>query len=112
MALCVLGSLVMHDTVTIAITFADDTVGVMTFITAERGDAGTVNWRRQATKDEVDIEIARCNVPAGKRPIKSWRPVDPHDLPKDRTYRNAWRDTGTGFAHDAEHVKRLKAQGY
>ena len=95
------------DTVCIAITFADGSVGLMRFITAEYGADGTPTWTRQATKGTVDAEIARAQWRPELLPIKGWRPVAESDVPKDRTYRNALRDTGSALVHDLDAVKAL-----
>ena len=95
------------DVVHIAITLADDTLAVMAFITREYAADGSVTWSRQATKEAVDAEVALCSFTADKMPVKGWRPTDPRDVPADRTYRDALRDTGTTIEHDMEHVKRL-----
>ena len=95
------------ETVMIAITLADDTLAVMSVVTIEYADDGTVRWTRPATKDVVDAEVARTPIDADKLPIKGWRPIDPRDVPTDRTYRNALRDTGSALAHDMDHVRRL-----
>lgn len=95
------------DVVHIAITCADDSLAIMAFVTREYNADGTVAWSRQATKFAVDAEVALCSFTADKMPLKGWRPVDPRDIPADRTYRDALRDTGTAIAHDMEHVKRI-----
>jgi len=95
------------DFVSVAISFADGSLGIMSFVTTEYADNGAVNWTRQATKDAIDAEIARTDFAPEKLPIKNWRPIDPKDIPADRTYRNALRDNGTALVHDLDHVKRI-----
>jgi hypothetical protein len=94
-------------TVTVAITFADDTVGLMTFVTHELAQDGSVLWHREATAENIDREIARCSFDADKRPIKGWVPVDARDVPADRTFRNALRHDGERFHHDLTHARTL-----
>lgn len=76
----------------LVITFADDTVGVMAFVTQENRMNGDVAWKRKATDEAINAEIDRTNFGDGKKPIKGWRKIRKDSMPTDRTYRNAWRD--------------------
>ncbi len=93
------------DTILIAITFADGTLGVMHFVVTEYNVDGTPRWARPATKENVDAEIERSQFDAEKRPIKGWRYIMPDDLPKHRIYRAAWKDTGTAIDHDMDRAR-------
>lgn len=96
------------DTVHVAITCADGTLAVMAFVTAEYRPDGSIAWSRPASADNVAREIDRamaCH--PGKVPIVSWRPIDPADVPKDRTYRDALVDDGAVIGHDLEKVKAI-----
>jgi hypothetical protein len=97
----------MSDVVFIAITLADDTVAVMRFILCERGPNGEIVWERVATKATVDAEVAKCSFTADKLPVKGWRPIAWEDQPKDRMFRNAWRDSGESIEHDMAHALRI-----
>ena len=96
----------------IAITLADDTVAVMAFVTAEYGPDGeggrVAHWQREATQDEVEMEIAKTSFDADKLPVKRWALIDTASVPDDRTYRAAWRHTDKdGFHHDMPHARDL-----
>jgi len=91
------------ETVHLAIVFADDTVGIMAFVTNDR----RAGWTRSATVEEVEKEIARSSFDSEKLPVKSWAFVDHADVPKDRTYRNALRHDGETFSHDMSHAREL-----
>lgn len=105
------------EVVFVAITFADDTLGVMQFVTQEfaRNDAGQerIRWQRPSTSENIDAEIARSSWDAGKLPIKGWRfmPFGLAELPtQDRTYRNAWVDRAGKIEHDMERAREIHRQ--
>jgi hypothetical protein len=105
-------------TVAIAITFANDHVGIMRFVTHEYGPSGELRRRINATKGAVDAQIGRAVWPQPEcpLPIKGWRIVDESDVPQDRLFRMAWFDEGAGkIAHDMvkvrdTHLERLRAE--
>lgn len=72
----------------IAITQADGSLAVMQFVTKGLLDQTTV-FEREATDEAIEAEIAKSQIEAS-----SWRRIEPSDVPKDRTFREAWRDTG------------------
>ena len=37
----------------------------------------------------------------------SWREINRDEIPQDRTYRNAWRDTGTAIEHNMTHARGI-----
>lgn len=93
----------------IFLTFADDTVGVMWYITKSYYDNGTVHWEKELTPEGVQLQIERLHqvIPARQVPVKRWRITTEAEVPTDRTYRNAWRDTGTSIVHDMVHARNL-----
>lgn len=96
------------DTVLIALTFADDTVGIMAFVTTEY-HGGVPQWSRPASRVQVEKEIAKASASFDpeKRPVKAWRFVARQDVPRDRTYRNALRDDGKTLTHDMAHAREI-----
>ena len=88
----------------IAITFADATIGIMSFVTNSPRDG----WTREANKEEIEKEIAKSSVSFDKEklPIKNWRIIKEKDIPKDRTFRNAWVDDGK-ITHDMVKVREI-----
>ena len=97
------------ETLRIALTCADGTLALMTFVTTEYRADGSIAWARLATRGTVDAEIARASVSFDPEqvPVISWRFAEESEIPTDRTYRNAWRDTGTGVEHDMVHAREL-----
>lgn len=96
------------DTVLIALTFADDTVGIMAFVLNEyRGDRPT--WSRPPTPENIDAEITKASTSfdEAKVPVKSWRLVALEEIPTDRTFRNALRDSGGKLEHDMGHARAI-----
>jgi hypothetical protein len=72
----------------VAITFADGALAVMQFVTG-------AEFVRSATDDAINAEIAKAGLQ-----VKSWRRIQPSDLPPNRTYRNAWIDDGKSITID------------
>lgn len=88
----------------IALTFADDTIGFMSFIT----DHPREGWTRLATAENVEAEIAKTAFSADKVPVKRWWFIDESEIPQDRRYRNALRHSDVeGFHHDLAHAREL-----
>ncbi len=90
------------DTVLVALTFADDSVGIMAFVTTEYRGNDPV-WSRPPTPANIEAEIAKASASfdAVQLPVRSWRLVAREELPADRTYRNALRDDKkAGLTHD------------
>jgi len=101
----------------IAITFADDTVGIMGFVVAEYFEDRTsgARWTQAATHEAITKEINRTAFDAWKFPVKGYRLIEPSEIPTDRAYRNAWVDTGAAVEHDMAkarrlHLERLRAE--
>lgn len=106
------------DTIRIALTFADDTLGFMSFVTREYLEDGSIRWENAPTEVNIDKVIAQLegrNEPdpnkialaAEKRPVKSWRLIREEDIPEKDAYRNALRDTGKVFQHDMPSARTL-----
>lgn len=84
----------------VAITLEDDTLEVMEFPTAFATPARVRIFRRLATAEAIEAELAKDT---GRRaPVRSWRFIETTQLPSDRSYRIAWRDRGPkkGVHHD------------
>ena len=75
----------------IAITFANGSLGIMRFVTNDyRG------IQREATSEAIAAEIAKS---AFDSPPVSWRLIaNEAEIPADRRFRNAWRDTAGKLA--------------
>jgi hypothetical protein len=39
--------------------------------------------------------------------VKRWRFINPENLPRSRTYRNAWTDTGSAIEHDMPRAREI-----
>lgn len=74
----------------ISIILKDDSVVIMSFVTNDfRG------IKRDATEENINAEISRAGFDA-----KSWRIIQDSDIIQDRTFRNAWKDTGNELEVD------------
>lgn len=81
----------------IAITFADQSVGIMSFVLDPNLDPGAKmpGWdgkQREATDAAIQHEVDKSSWLS--QPV-SWRRIEPHEVPTDRSRRNEWRDHGT-----------------
>lgn len=74
----------MVEQVKLSIILTDDSVVVMSFITEDYSGIS-----REASEENINLEIAKAGFS-----VKSWRFIKDEELIEDRTYRNAWRDTG------------------
>lgn len=81
------------EVVHIAITLRDDSLVVMQFITKQQRHDTDPGWSREPSKENIQTEIDKT-ASAFVAPVKSWRVVNVADLPKDRSNRHLWRDTG------------------
>lgn len=77
----------MVEQVKILISCLDDSVAVLSFITNDFHGI-----KREATDENVQKEINRLTL---ESPVKSWRKITDSDLIPDRTFRNAWKDSGS-----------------
>ena len=90
------------DVETVAITFADDSVGIMSFITTEYSENGTPRWSKAPTDENIQAEIDRSDFGAEKKPIKTWRRIVPEAIPQDREKRHLLRDDGKKLHYKGE----------
>jgi len=96
----------------IAIRMNDGRVSIMTFLTRGRGSVLPRGarwiadgwWERDPTRGAIEREIAAA-LPAGS--VTSWRLAEARDFPSDRSFRDAWRDTGAGIEHDMTHAREI-----
>jgi hypothetical protein len=80
-------------------------VAIMQFVTKQFNPDGSVAWAREATPKNIRAEIEKSGVPI--RSPSSWRIIDPGELPKDRTFRDAWRDRAGALEHDMKKVRTI-----
>lgn len=117
------------ESVRVAIAFADGSVGFMSFITCEYTGRDEVRWRRLATSEAVEAELARtcfawalhpgkltrqptdAEVLAGMfampLPIVGWRFIGEEEIPERTEYRNALQDSGKVIAYDMVKAREL-----
>lgn len=109
-----------NESVIIAITRKDGGLSLMSLLVVGRGNVLPSGaawledgwWARPSTDAVVESEIAKANEPGS---WVSWRRLQPGDLQEDRTYRDAWIDTGAAIVHDMPkareiHRKHLRAR--
>lgn len=97
--------------VPIALEMADGSTAIMQFIVQGRGDALPFGgewlapgmWRRAASDAAVFEEVVRAH---GSASVLAFHRISPSDIPRDRTYRNAWTFAGGRIEHDM-----VKARG-
>lgn len=109
--------------VRIALTLEDGRVAIMCFATHVELDASGNGFAREASAENVQAEVDRTfpptndegtlDYPNGR--VMSWRILQDHEVPSDRSYRDAWRDDGERIVHDlpkarAIHRERLRAK--
>jgi hypothetical protein len=107
------------EVVHIAVTFADGSVGAMQFVVAQWSGANdeAPAWTREPTRENIEEELRKMTerdpetgniaLDPEKLPIKSWRFCAADNYPQDRTYRNAWRDTGSAIVHDMPAAREI-----
>lgn len=96
----------------VAVNMTDGSLAVMQFVTRGQLNAAGDIFEREATDDAIDADIAKGMIRAA-----SWRRIEAKDVPSDRTFRNAWRDTGRAVVVDMatargihrERLRRLRA---
>lgn len=88
----------------IALTMVDPSlpVAIMQFPTIRRNEGDTPFYRYPATPENIELEISK----AGFK-VASWRVIRYEDIPKDRSYRDAWTDHGTHIYHDMHKAKSI-----
>ena len=86
----------MTSTIPHALTMPDGTVQIMYLV-----DGADL-------QEAIDKHCAinKKGIPINPRPV-SVRQVTHADIPQDRTFRNAWRDTGTTIKHDMDHAREI-----
>jgi hypothetical protein len=79
--------------VKVAITRSDGGVTILAFVTKSFNPDGSVQFERTASIANVNADIVK-----GRLDSVSWRIIPDNEVPADRTFRDAWRDSGTiGF---------------
>lgn len=78
---------------------------VMVFVTKSYRPSGSVEFEREPTKENVEAEFAK----AGFK-VVSWRLINEADIPQDRTFREAWRDSGKHVYHDMPTCREIHKQ--
>jgi len=101
------------DSVKVAVTLDDGQLAIMTFITKGRGDILPYGatwsemgvWTRAVNDENIFAEICRAfpgqsdQGTALPKAVK-YRVMSTDEMPADRTYRNAWKDSGSAIEHD------------
>ena len=91
-------------TVKIAITDIGGNVAVMDFITIFRGDSlpfggewsdKALGWWKREDSDENILHEIKRGESSYLKPTASWRRIEAGEIPPDRTFREAWKDTGS-----------------
>lgn len=109
-----------HEVQVIAISFTDDSLTIMQFITRAWSSkaASSAEYQRDATDEAIEAEIARHgeswatidddNAKNGippRLPVVRWRRIAAEDVPTDRVNRDAWTDDGNSIAVDPARIK-------
>ena len=97
------------DQIHVAITCADASVAVMTIITAEYARGDKARWKIDPSIAYIEKEIARTTsvFEAKLLPIAGWRILEDGEIPEDRTFRNAWKDTPKGITVDMPKAREI-----
>lgn len=95
----------MVETLSIAIHFADDTVGIMQYVV----DDGHTVQRRSVTSVDIDAEIQRTPWGPQKLPVQGWKilPGKNADVPSDRSFRDSWTWREGKIVHDMTRAKSI-----
>jgi len=93
------------DVETIALTFKDGSVGIMSFITTDYDDNGVPRWSKPPTEQNIQKEIDKSMFPQGA-PV-SWRLIDRREVPQDRIYRNALVDKDRKLQFDMPKAREI-----
>jgi len=87
-----------HQIQFIAITFNDGSIGIMQFILDPNLPENTTligyeeGKGREATDEAIQSEIDKSSW--GELSPVAWRRIEKDEIPQDRYFRNAWKDTG------------------
>jgi hypothetical protein len=103
---------VEHETVPIAVILKDGTLAVQHILRIGRGSflpsgatyVDGLTWLREVTDEGVKHNLART---FGDQ-VMSWKRLQKHDLPADRTFRDAWHLVGDMIVHDMQKAKSIK----
>lgn len=106
--------------VKLAIVMDDGSLHIMQFITVGRGSDLPFGadwimsgyWERAATLRNIENELDRTYENKPEQPV-SYRVIQDGEIPTDRTFRDAWVDTGSKVTHDMKrarviHLSRLR----
>ena len=92
-------------TTTVKIRFSTGQVGVMSlpdgvddFYIQAAIDKATVSWGRPGMLESAWL------------PVLGWERVQQSDFPADRTFRNAWRHSGSGVVIDMPEARKICAE--
>lgn len=94
----------------LALTLADGSLAIMSFVTRGFTPSGEVHFERELTESAARAEFAKAGLDVAR-----WRVVSDEDIPADRTYRDAWCDEGHCIGHDMTrarecHRRRLRVE--
>lgn len=99
----------------VAVTRSDGTVAILGFVTRGHGSVLPAGarwvsqtdgiWEREANDGNI-FSLIVAMYAAGPQPT-GYRVVRESDLPGDRSYREAWRDTGTVIDHDMVRAREI-----
>jgi hypothetical protein len=73
----------------VAVTQVGGGVAILQFVTRGELDITGTIFNREVTDEAVAHEIIKAGLPH-----TSWRLIEKNEIPEDRTFRAAWRDTG------------------
>jgi hypothetical protein len=95
------------ETVPIAVSCADGTVTILRYVIREM-QGGVVRVERTPTDEDISREVSRASAcfDREKLPV-TWARIAEHQIPTDRTYRNAWRLRDGEIVTDMDHARRL-----
>lgn len=90
--------------VRIAISKSDGGVAIMQFLTLVKRNEEDPGFIREATPANIEEELTKSGY--GGRP---WRIILDDEIPQDRTFRDAWTDTGK-IEHDMEKARAIQQE--
>lgn len=89
----------------LALTLADGSLAVMSFVTRGFTPNGAVQFERELSEASVRAECAKAGLA-----LVSWRAITDEDLPATREYRGAWCDRGGRIGHDMPKARDIHRQ--
>lgn len=95
----------MVEAITIAIHFANDTVGIMQYVV----DDGHTIRHRTVTSEDIDREIARSAFGPELLPVRGWNILADREaaLPEQRDFRDAWTWRDGKVVHDMGRAREI-----